>query len=159
MAVLIFFGSKVQPTPPALAAEDFLLGTKWYFGGNCAAHLVFGTLAKVFICSSHLSRQLWGWGIAVPGYWCPNASCWVDLQWYEVHFIIHGGLAWGFFALAVEVFFSASLVKMKFLLSSVSDGCHWPAVSCILGCCSELRIAFCVGQLYYRNAIRSIHHF
>lgn len=21
----------------------------------------------------------------VPDYWCPSASCWVDLQWYEMH--------------------------------------------------------------------------
>lgn len=71
---------------------DFLLGTKWCFGRDCAPCLVLGTMVKVSICSSHLSRQLWGWDIAVPGYWCPTASCSVDLEWYEMHFIIYGGL-------------------------------------------------------------------
>ena len=94
---------------------DFVLGTKWCFGGHCVLLLVFGTLTKVSICSARLSRQLWGCGVDVLGYWHPSASCWVDLQWYEMHvphYLWRTGMS--FLPLAVEVFFFCQLVELKF---------------------------------------------
>lgn len=109
----------------------FALGTKQCFAGHCALLLVFGTLTKVSICSAHLSRQLWGWRVSVPDYWCPCASCWIDLQWYVMrclHYLRRTGMVVLPVAVEVGVFFLPVCLNLRSLSLFIISPWWWFAV-------------------------------